>query len=204
MHFGSFLVEHREKKKKLWKTGPRLDEILSRDYPPLKLRLGQSEQIYKEALVAISLSIWRITALLDDKYLSSLKKSLKGLRDASLARKILNQASDIFTSLNKLRSDFNRDITLPSSLEIAGRLKSFNDALEEMCKKPSTWVISEKDLRERVCQQIVQGVVPVYRSYGLWRRFLPLFTYLNLRDMEVSKAHRRIVSNQVVIDQGPL
>ncbi|CAN7015403.1 unnamed protein product [Brassica rapa subsp. trilocularis] len=138
MHFGSFLVEHREKKKKLWKTGPRFDEILSRDYPPLKLRLGQSEQIYKEALVAlssgwkISLSIWRITALLDDKYLSSLKKSLKGLRDASLARKILNQASDIFTSLNKLRSDFNRDITLPSSLEIAGKLWALEKILTSL------------------------------------------------------------------------
>ncbi|KAG2243816.1 hypothetical protein Bca52824_094331 [Brassica carinata] len=45
------------------------------------------------------------------------------------------------------------------------RLKSFNDALDEMYKKQSAWVIPEKDLRDRVCQQIVQAVVPVYRSY---------------------------------------
>ncbi|CAH8387436.1 unnamed protein product [Eruca vesicaria subsp. sativa] len=45
------------------------------------------------------------------------------------------------------------------------RLKSFNDAFDEMYKKQSTWVVPEKDLRERVCQQIVQAVVPVYRSY---------------------------------------
>ncbi|KAJ0247420.1 Exocyst subunit Exo70 family protein [Hirschfeldia incana] len=45
------------------------------------------------------------------------------------------------------------------------RLKSFNDAFDEMYKKQSMWVVPEKDLRERVCQQIVQAVVPVYRSY---------------------------------------
>lgn len=45
------------------------------------------------------------------------------------------------------------------------RLKSFNDAFEEMYKKHSTWVLHEKDLRDRVCLQIVQAIVPVYRSY---------------------------------------
>ncbi|VVB10829.1 unnamed protein product [Arabis nemorensis] len=45
------------------------------------------------------------------------------------------------------------------------RLKSFNDAFDEMYKKQSTWVLPEKDLRDRVCQQIVQAIVPVYRSY---------------------------------------
>lgn len=45
------------------------------------------------------------------------------------------------------------------------RLKSFNDAFDEMYKKQSTWVLHEKDLRDRVCQQIVQAIVPVYRSY---------------------------------------
>ncbi|KAJ4880604.1 exocyst subunit exo70 family protein G1 [Raphanus sativus] len=45
------------------------------------------------------------------------------------------------------------------------RLKSFNVAFDEMYKKQSMWVVPEKDLRERVCQQIVQAVVPVYRSY---------------------------------------
>ncbi|KAF8110853.1 hypothetical protein N665_0078s0047 [Sinapis alba] len=45
------------------------------------------------------------------------------------------------------------------------RLKSFNDAFDEMYKKQSAWVIPEKDLRDRVCQQIVQAIVPVYRSY---------------------------------------
>ncbi|CAH2077359.1 unnamed protein product [Thlaspi arvense] len=45
------------------------------------------------------------------------------------------------------------------------RLKSFNDAFDELYKKQSTWVLPEKELRDRVCQQIVQAIVPVYRSY---------------------------------------
>ncbi|KAJ7966040.1 Exocyst subunit Exo70 family protein [Quillaja saponaria] len=45
------------------------------------------------------------------------------------------------------------------------RLKTFNDAFDEMYKKQSTWVMAERDLRERTCQLIVQAVVPVYRSY---------------------------------------
>lgn len=45
------------------------------------------------------------------------------------------------------------------------RLKAFNDAFDEMYKKQSNWVVSEKDLREKTCQMAVQAIVPVYRSY---------------------------------------
>ncbi|XP_050216583.1 exocyst complex component EXO70A1 [Mercurialis annua] len=45
------------------------------------------------------------------------------------------------------------------------RLKTFNEALDEMYKKQSNWVMPERDLREKTCQMIVQSVVPVYRSY---------------------------------------
>lgn len=45
------------------------------------------------------------------------------------------------------------------------RLKTFNEAFDEMYKKQSNWIISDKDLREKTCQLIVQTVVPVYRSY---------------------------------------
>ncbi|XP_068643635.1 exocyst complex component EXO70A1 [Aristolochia californica] len=45
------------------------------------------------------------------------------------------------------------------------RLKAFNEAFDEMYKKHSSWVIPDKDLREKTCQLIVQAIVPVYRSY---------------------------------------
>ncbi|XP_058113653.1 exocyst complex component EXO70A1 [Magnolia sinica] len=45
------------------------------------------------------------------------------------------------------------------------RLKAFNEAFDEMYKKQSNWVVSEKDLREKTCQMVVQAIVPVYRSY---------------------------------------
>ncbi|KZV31697.1 exocyst complex protein exo70-like [Dorcoceras hygrometricum] len=45
------------------------------------------------------------------------------------------------------------------------RLKAFNEAFDDMYKKQSKLVISDKDLRERTCQVIIQTIVPVYRSY---------------------------------------
>ncbi|KAI9192610.1 hypothetical protein LWI28_025435 [Acer negundo] len=45
------------------------------------------------------------------------------------------------------------------------RLKAFNEAFDNIYKKQSNWVISEKDLREKMCHQIYQAVLPVYRSY---------------------------------------
>ncbi|XVE53478.1 hypothetical protein DITRI_Ditri03aG0006400 [Diplodiscus trichospermus] len=45
------------------------------------------------------------------------------------------------------------------------RLKTFNEAFDDMYKKQCGWVISERDLREKTCQLIVQTVLPVYRSY---------------------------------------
>ncbi|KAG8636450.1 exocyst complex component EXO70A1 [Manihot esculenta] len=45
------------------------------------------------------------------------------------------------------------------------RLKTFNEAFDEMYKKQSNWVMPERDLREKTCQLIVQAVLPVYRSY---------------------------------------
>ncbi|XP_043713124.1 exocyst complex component EXO70A1 [Telopea speciosissima] len=45
------------------------------------------------------------------------------------------------------------------------RLKAFNEAFDDMYKKQSNWVVSEKDLREKTCQLAVQTIVPVYRSY---------------------------------------
>ncbi|KAK4786442.1 hypothetical protein SAY86_003131 [Trapa natans] len=45
------------------------------------------------------------------------------------------------------------------------RLKNFNEAFDSMYSRQSTWVILEKDMREKTCQHIVQTVVPVYRSF---------------------------------------
>ncbi|KAF3486225.1 hypothetical protein F2Q69_00057807 [Brassica cretica] len=103
MHFGSFPCRE---KNKLWKTGPRFDEIEQR-LPSLEAAV-RPIRADKEALVAvgghinralssgwkISLSIWKITALLDDKNLSSLKKSLKGLREFGLDGGLRDAALD--------------------------------------------------------------------------------------------------------------
>ncbi|CAB4297133.1 unnamed protein product [Prunus armeniaca] len=45
------------------------------------------------------------------------------------------------------------------------RLKTFNEAFDDMYNRQSNWIVSDKDLREKTCHLIVQAVVPVYRSY---------------------------------------
>ncbi|KAF5743390.1 exocyst complex component EXO70A1 [Tripterygium wilfordii] len=45
------------------------------------------------------------------------------------------------------------------------RLKTFNETFDDMYKQQSNWMVSERDLREKTCQLIVQAVVPVYRSF---------------------------------------
>ncbi|EPS72337.1 hypothetical protein M569_02419, partial [Genlisea aurea] len=45
------------------------------------------------------------------------------------------------------------------------RLKSFNEAFDQMYHHQSNWIIPEKEHRDRVCQDIIQTVVPAYRSY---------------------------------------
>lgn len=45
------------------------------------------------------------------------------------------------------------------------RLKSFNEAFDDMYKKQASCVIADKDLREKTRQVIIQTIVPVYRSY---------------------------------------
>ncbi|XP_062109445.1 exocyst complex component EXO70A1-like [Humulus lupulus] len=45
------------------------------------------------------------------------------------------------------------------------RLKAFNEAFEESYEKQSNWVISDENLRRKVCRILVEEVVPTYRSY---------------------------------------
>lgn len=45
------------------------------------------------------------------------------------------------------------------------KLKEFNVGFHERYKKHSNWVICDENLRRKVCQILVQAVVPAYRSY---------------------------------------
>ncbi|XWS20634.1 hypothetical protein CRYUN_Cryun31cG0119500 [Craigia yunnanensis] len=45
------------------------------------------------------------------------------------------------------------------------RLKSFNEAFDDMYKKQSNWVIFDETLRKKMYLLVVQAFVPAYRSY---------------------------------------
>ncbi|CAL5443632.1 unnamed protein product [Camellia sinensis] len=52
------------------------------------------------------------------------------------------------------------------------RLKSFNEAFDEIYKKQSNWVVLDRGLRVKICELVVRIVVPVYerfmKSYMPW------------------------------------
>ncbi|PSR96981.1 Exocyst complex component EXO70A1 like [Actinidia chinensis var. chinensis] len=45
------------------------------------------------------------------------------------------------------------------------RLKAFSEVFDDIYKKQSNWVVSDKSLRLRTCQLVVQIIVPVYRRF---------------------------------------
>ncbi|CAI9757590.1 unnamed protein product [Fraxinus pennsylvanica] len=45
------------------------------------------------------------------------------------------------------------------------RINSFNAAFDDMYKKQSNWILSDKGLRLRIRQLVVQAVVPPYKNY---------------------------------------
>lgn len=62
----------------------------------------------------------------------------------------------------------NRDL-------VKNRIKEFCNAFEDVYKKQSCWVISDKGLRLRTCQLIMQVVFPSYKSYI--QKYMPLIEY---------------------------
>lgn len=45
------------------------------------------------------------------------------------------------------------------------RLKAFRDAFDEIYQKQTEWVVSDKSLRVKTCQNVVEMIVPVYRKF---------------------------------------
>ncbi|KAL2493063.1 exocyst subunit exo70 family protein G1 [Abeliophyllum distichum] len=45
------------------------------------------------------------------------------------------------------------------------RINMFNEAFDDMYKKHSNWMLSDKSLRLTICQLVVQAIVPPYKNY---------------------------------------
>lgn len=52
------------------------------------------------------------------------------------------------------------------------RLEEFNKAFDEMYRKQSNWVLSDKGLRMKMSQLIVQSIIPFYKNYV--QKYVPL------------------------------
>ena len=64
-------------------------------------------------------------------------------------------------SISVARRETGNDLDLDNKK----RLKAFNEAFDESYKKQSNWVISDENLRRKVCRILVEEVVSTYRSY---------------------------------------
>lgn len=84
------------------------------------------------------------------------------------------QYKDYYAALY-LRKSWEKLLTLLSRKGLTGslagadlvknRMKAFNEAFDERYKKQCNWIISDENLREKVCQLLVQAVLPVYTCY---------------------------------------
>lgn len=81
----------------------------------------------------------------------------------------------------------NQEKQIPSSPK--KRLKEFNEAFEGLCKTQANWVIPDEDLRQKVCQLLVQTLVPDYKSY--------LLNYTNARVDKYVKYSAGSVENMI-------
>ncbi|KAG2674602.1 hypothetical protein I3760_13G144200 [Carya illinoinensis] len=55
--------------------------------------------------------------------------------------------------------------TLAGQDSVMERLKAFNEAFDDIYKKQSNRIICDEKLREKVCEHLVQAILPVYSSY---------------------------------------
>ncbi|KAJ7952033.1 Exocyst subunit Exo70 family protein [Quillaja saponaria] len=68
-----------------------------------------------------------------------------------------------------------------SNRDLVKKLKSFNVDFDEGYKKQSNWVISDENLREKVCKHLVEGVVPIYKT------FMQNYCFSNQKDASAGK-----------------
>lgn len=72
--------------------------------------------------------------------------------------KLLAPITQAATDLTAEEEPIDRDL-------LKKRLKAFNEAFDDMYKKQYNWIIPDEDLREKMCQRVVQAIAPIYGSY---------------------------------------
>ncbi|KAK3219086.1 hypothetical protein Dsin_013056 [Dipteronia sinensis] len=68
-------------------------------------------------------------------------------------------------SWGKLIALMNLQDGQKSNMNNTKRLKAFNEAFDCLYKKQSNWVVTDTDLKEKICKLVVQAFVPAYRNY---------------------------------------
>lgn len=76
-----------------------------------------------------------------------------------------------------------------SRISIKKKLKSFNESFDEMYRKHSKWVITERALRDKVCQVVKESVVNSYRE------FMSKFGHLLEHDVNIVRYSPRSLEN---------
>ncbi|KAI3442547.1 Exocyst subunit Exo70 family protein [Psidium guajava] len=72
--------------------------------------------------------------------------------------KLLAPITQAATNLTAEEELIDRDLLKKS-------LKEFNETFDDMYDKQYNWIISDEDLREKMCQLVLQAIMPIYGSY---------------------------------------
>ncbi|GKV12054.1 hypothetical protein SLEP1_g23256 [Rubroshorea leprosula] len=124
-----------------------------------------------------SLKVTSLGSMMGDSWLSA-HGQYKDYYAALYLKETWGKLLHFLTKENQISSSPNSR-TGPNLLKKS--LKAFNEAFEDIYKMQSNWVISDKGLRQKMCQLLVQTIVPAYKYY------LQNYTLLVEGDADASK-----------------
>ncbi|CAN1305977.1 Exocyst complex component EXO70A1 [Linum perenne] len=154
-----------------WKEEKYQDELLTSQICRVLREIGLNLDSWSNAHVDASLSY--LFMMNNHCHFSNLRGTKLGDLMGDSWLKAHEQYKDHFVALY-LRESWGKVIShlrpegqvysSPAKVSTKG-LKAFNQALDNMYKKQSSWVVPDENLRLRICKLLVQSLVPVYRSY---------------------------------------
>ncbi|CAN0880507.1 Exocyst complex component EXO70A1 [Linum grandiflorum] len=154
-----------------WKQEKYQDELLTSQIRNVLKEIGLNLDSWSKAHVDAPLSY--LFMMNNHCHFSNLRGTKLGHLMGDSWLKAHEQYKDHFMALY-LRESWGKVIghlrpegqaySSPAKVSTKG-LKTFNQALDNMYQKQSSWVVPDENLRLRICKLLVQSLVPVYRSY---------------------------------------
>ncbi|KAJ7962694.1 Exocyst subunit Exo70 family protein [Quillaja saponaria] len=159
-----------------WRQEPYQDDLVFSQVYHIVKEIALNLDAWSKAYEDISLSY--LFMMNNHLHFYNLRGTVLGNMMGESWLKAHEQYKDYFAALylreswGKLMCLINQKGQLSSSNDgrvsnqvLVKKLQAFNVGFDERYKKQSNWVISDENLRKKVCKHLVEGVVPIYKTY---------------------------------------